>query len=514
MTFSPINAFIHNLLCASVLCCATLASLGQKVTGNQPNIDEPPSTIHWYKPLAGGPLKLLVILPENNLNEVDELAKQLDMMANVIPTGARQTWRIASADPSQTGPLASKHLALTNNYDCITIGKVAWDAIPKMERGLILKHVERGTGLVYVSPYIHDATISKMDNTVITFNDLFRGPDTLNLYRTIYSRTAYAFSKLVYYRDRLVTSDLPALPRQLYRQSPFYISSKVLGKGRVVALDYDDAAIVNPNLSALVPFVDSNHLNVLTRQIVPARRDIWLFGLSMAILHSSDKYSHSQVSFLSKSVIPTPRVDRNLVTPRHLKELSPRQFYRYRLPDAEYYVVPPRADETLKTFYYRIRSSFNQTIASQQIEIVEQDKITFKLPVLEQGHYLMDGFYLDKQGKVINSGNTSFQVVSVSKIRECIIPLNDLHANGTAECELILAQHLTDTQHVEIVITDIVGKELKKISFMADAFSRRFRFSLTSRNLPTHPFVLQCMIVDGDGVVVRYRQLINSASLK
>ena len=52
----------------------------------------------------------------------------------------------------------------------------------------------------------------------------------------------------------------------------------------------------------------------------------------MAILHSSDKYSKSQVSFLSKSVVPTPRVDRNLVTPRHLKELSPRQFYRYRLP--------------------------------------------------------------------------------------------------------------------------------------------------------------------------------------
>ena len=126
----------------------------------------------------------------------------------------------------------------------------------------------------------------------------------------------------------------------------------------------------------------------------------------------------------------------------------------------------------------------------------------------------MDGFYLDKQRKVINSGNTSFQVVSVSEIRECIIPLNDLHTSGTAECELILAQHLTDTQHVGIVVTDITGKELRKIPFTADAFSRRFRFSLSSQNLPTYPFVLQCMIVDGDGVVVRYRQLINSASLK
>jgi hypothetical protein len=210
-------------------------------------------------------------------------------------------------------------------------------------------------------------------------------------------------------------------------------------------------------------------------------------------------------------VVPTPLVDRNLVTPRHLRELSSRQFYRYRLSDAEYYVVPPRTDETLKTFHYRIRSSFNQTIVSQYIAIGEQDKITFKLPMLEQGHYLLDGFYLDKQGKVINSGNTSIQVVSVSKIRECIIPLNDLQTNGTSECELILAQQLTDTQHVEIAVADIAGKELIKIPFASDAFSRRFRFSLISQNLPTNPFVLQCMIVDGDGVVARYRQLIKSA---
>ena len=514
MTFNPLNAFIRTLLCTSVVCCAVQTLLGQEVPGNQRSVEEPQAAIHWYKPLAGGPLKLLVILPEKNLTEVVELTKRLEMLATVIATGSRHTWQNTPSNPDQPKPLASKHLALTNRYDCITIGKVAWDAIPETERDLILKHVERGTGLVYVSPFIHDAAIAKSDNTIINFNNLFRGTDTLNLYRTVYSRTAYAFSQLVYYRDRLVTSDLPALPRQLYRQSPFYISSKGLGKGRVVALDYDDTGIINLNIPALFPYVDSDHLNVFTRQIVPTRRDIWLFGLTMAILHSSNRYSNSQVSFLSKSVVPAPRVDPNLVTPRHLRELSPRQFYRYRLSDAEYYVVPPRADETLKTFYYRIRSSFNQTIVSQRIAIGERDKITFKLPMLEQGHYLLDGFYLDKQGRVINSGNTSFQVVSVSKIRECIIPLNDLYANGTAECELILAQQLTETQHIEITLADIAGKELKKIPISADAFSRRFRFSLISQNLPPHPFVLQCMIVDDEGVVVGNRKLIDSASFK
>jgi hypothetical protein len=514
MTFTPINPFLHTLLQVGMLCCAAATSFGQEVSGDQRSIESTQPAIHWYKPLAGGPLNLLVILPEDSANEVDELAKRLDMVARVIQTGGRHAWNNPPSVSNQVGPPTNKHLALMNKYDCILIGKIAWDVIPKTQRELILAHVEQGAGLVYVSPYMHDTTIPKTDTTTTKFYDLFRGPDKLGLYRTVYSRTAYAFSQLVYYRDRLVTSDLPALPRNLYRQSPFYLSSQTLGKGRVVALDYDDTTIISPNIPALVPFVDTEHLNALTKQIVPARRDLWLFGLTMAILHSSNRYPDSQVSFLIKSVVPTPRVDRNLVTPRHLREMSPRQFYRYRLSEAEYYVVPPRADESLKTFRYRIRSSFNQTMVTEEIEIAEQDKITFKLPMLEQGHYLLDGFYLDKQGKVINSGNTSIQVVSISKIRECTIPLGDLRNIGTAECELILSQRLTNTQHVKITLTDITGKELQTIPFSADAFSRRFGFSLISQDLPSQPFVLQCTIVDGDGVVVRQRQLIDTPALK
>ena len=514
MTFTPINAFLRSLLYISVVSCAATTSMGQELDGIQPSKESPPSAIHWYKPLAGGPLKILVILPGDNSNEVDELAKRLDMVANVIPTGARHAWHSAPSESSQVGFLANKHLALTNKYDCIVIGKVAWDVIPKTKRELILKHVEQGSGLVYVSPYIRDRVNPETGATITDFNDLFHGPDKLGLYRTVYSRTAYAFSQLVYYRDRLVTSDLPALPRNLYRQSPFYLSSTALGNGRVVALDYDDTSIIKRKIPALVPFVDTSHFNALTKQVVPARRDLWLFGLTMAILHSSKRFSNSQVSFLIKSVVPTPLVDRNLVTPRHLREMSPRQFYRYRLPDAEYYVVPPRADESLKTFHYRIRSAFNRTIVAKVVEIAEQDKIAFKLPMLEQGHYLLDGFYLDKQGKVINSGNTSIQVVSVSQIRECTIPRGDFRNNGTAKCELILSQPLTASQHVEITLTDIVGKELQQIPFIADAFSRRFGFSLVSGNLPAVPFVLQCMIVDAGGVVVRHRKLIDPTLLK
>jgi hypothetical protein len=514
MIFTFIKPLPQRLLFVSVLCCFAPFVFGQKVEGEQSKLELPQHDIHWYKPLSGGPLKMLVILPADNANELDELSTRMDIVANVIETSTRFAWHSKPSTSPQDDTLTHEHLALTNKYDCILIGKIAWDVIPRLARDLILKHVEQGSGLVYVSPYLHDSTNPKTNSATSNYKELFRGPDKLGLYRTIYSRTAYAFSQLVYYRDRLVTSDLPALPRNLYRQSPFYLSSLPLGKGRVIALDYDDTSITSQTIPALVPFVDTNHFNALTKQIVPARRDLWMFGLTMAIMHASNRYSNSQVSFLIKSVVPTPLVDRNHVTPRYLREMNPRQFYRYRLPAAEYYVVPPRADEALKTFYYRIRSSYNQTIVAEQIEISEQDKLTFKLPMLEQGHYLLDGFYLDKEGRVINSGNTSIRVVSVSKIRECTVPFADLRNKGTANCELILSQHLTDTQHVDISLTNIAGEEIQKIPFLPDAFSRRFSFSLISRNLPSLPFVLRCTIVDGDGVVVRHCKLIEPTSFR
>ena len=514
MADTSIKTLLLTILCISALHFVTGASYSQEVVGSQPTIKTAAPAVQWYKPLAGGPLKLLVILAEDNASEVDELAKRLDMVANVIQTPTRDAWHLAPSESANVASLPNKHLGLTNKYDCILIGKVAWDVIPNGERELIIKHVELGAGLVYVSPYLRDVTNSKTNSTTVKFNDLFHNSDNLGIYRTVYARTAYAFSQLVHYRDSLVTSDLPALPRELYRQSPLFLSSRTLGKGRIITLDYDDAGIIGPKIPALIPFIDSDHYNALTKQIVPTRHDLWLFGLTMAVLHSSNRYSNSQVSFLIKSVVPTPLVDRNIATPRHLREMNPRQFYRYRLSDAEYYVVPPRADESLKTFHYRIRSSFNKTIVAKNIEIAEQDKITFKLPMLEEGHYLLDGFYLDKHGKVINSGNTSIQIVSVSKIRECKIPVTDLRDNGNSDCELVLSQRLTDNQHVEISITDISGTELQTITFIPDAFSRKFRFSLSWQNLPTQPFVLQSAIVDGDGVVVRHRILVAPRSLK
>ena len=176
MTFTSIIAFPLTFLYLSLIGCTTGACLGQESVPVPPSKTATHPAIHWYNPLAGGTLELLAILPATNTREIELLTQRLDANATVLATEARHKWH---GDP------ASTQLALTNTYDCILIGKVAWDVIPRTERELIIKHVERGAGLVYVSPHLYDATITKTNPLRMQLNQLFRGPDQLSLYLSL-----------------------------------------------------------------------------------------------------------------------------------------------------------------------------------------------------------------------------------------------------------------------------------------------------------------------------------------
>ena len=125
MTFNPIKLRLQTLIFVSVLFCIATISFGQKVDGDQRQAGSPAPAIHWYKPLAGGPLKMLVILPADNANELVELSERLDIVATVIHTSTRHAWHVTPSDSDQHDSLTHEHLALTNKYDCILIGNIA-----------------------------------------------------------------------------------------------------------------------------------------------------------------------------------------------------------------------------------------------------------------------------------------------------------------------------------------------------------------------------------------------------
>ena len=131
---------------------------------NQP-YDKLPGThetyhVKWAKPLEGGPLKVLFIVPFSNSREVVELAQRLDVEYTVIMNVGRSVWKdgnfsdshspgtpLHGSDADVLDSIAASRLSLGNDYDAIVIGKISWEVLPDSVRTQILNHVAGGTGL-------------------------------------------------------------------------------------------------------------------------------------------------------------------------------------------------------------------------------------------------------------------------------------------------------------------------------------------------------------------------------
>ena len=146
------------------------------------------SHVRWARPLSGGALDALFVCPYNNSREVVELAQRLDVNYTVIMNAGHSAWADGYAEGDTATPLkgveaktvldklARRRLGLGHHYDVIVIAKVSWQVIPSHIRELILAHVQRGAGLVYVSPNRLKPgwnRIEPADDEDATFNQLF-----------------------------------------------------------------------------------------------------------------------------------------------------------------------------------------------------------------------------------------------------------------------------------------------------------------------------------------------------
>ena len=135
---------------------------------NQP-YDRLPGTLKtyhvpWAKPLKGGPLKALFIVPYNDSREVVEAAQRIQLDYTVIMNTGPGGWADGYFEGENATPLhgiaaeatleriARDRLGPERNYDVIVIGKISWEVIPDWVRKSILARVKDGAGLVYVSP--------------------------------------------------------------------------------------------------------------------------------------------------------------------------------------------------------------------------------------------------------------------------------------------------------------------------------------------------------------------------
>ena len=266
----------HAKLVFGLLALAGLSALALPPYGdpNQP-YDRLPGTretyhVKWAKPWAGGKLNVLFILPFCNSREVVETAQRLELDYTVIMNSGSAVWEDgyfegATATPLKgeeaklvLGEIVQKRLSLGHSYDAIVIGKLSWPVIPADVRELILKHVERGAGLVYVSPNRLKRGLdanSYMPGEDPEFNRLFATDGVPGLADALLA--GLPLDALPWHRIKTPGEyqSVPGIPRYDHAQTAVCLLGTQHGKGRIAALQYADADVSSRGGVSLSPFL-------------------------------------------------------------------------------------------------------------------------------------------------------------------------------------------------------------------------------------------------------------------
>lgn len=128
--------------------------------------------LSWAKPLAGGPIKVLFIVPRNiAAREVVELAQRLDLDFTAVTTADARHFTVDNPyEAGVTGTsLAEKTAellaALDKKYDAIVLANFSIEALPAEAQYRILKQAHDGAGLLFT--YKRDIPYPKLFATPV-----------------------------------------------------------------------------------------------------------------------------------------------------------------------------------------------------------------------------------------------------------------------------------------------------------------------------------------------------------
>ena len=242
---------------------------------NQP-YDQLPGTLEtyhipWARPLEGGPLKALFIVPYNDSREVVEAAQRIEVDYTVIMNAGPGGWADGYFEGENATPLhgieaeatleriARERLSPERNYDVIVIGKISWEVIPDWVRKSILTRVEDGAGLVYVSPNRLQRGLrptAEVEGEDAEFSRLFERDAPTELNERIFGGLPMNALPLDIETDSAAArGDSMDGPRHLVERARVRLSTTKHGEGRILGLDYHDEMIGRRNSASLTPFI-------------------------------------------------------------------------------------------------------------------------------------------------------------------------------------------------------------------------------------------------------------------
>ncbi len=432
--------------------------------------------VPWAKPLAGGPLRALIVNDLLTGREVVELAQRLDLDydAPTISTAyaiGRAT-QMFGAEVTVDWALDNlRKLLQANSYDVILMGGLPCDLYGEDVVALILNQVRAGAGLVWVNP-------NKCSDELWAALPV---GEMASASRPTYDWRAEA--------DHYLTAGVPweALPptqvcryadadgaEVLARAGSFpLVATKPLGEGRVVALGYNTSWQGPGTYSTgLTPWV----------QFAPTRFAYW-------------EYHHA---LLAKSMIfaagrePQAAISSLAVEPA---EPTQAQAPKLRLALA---ADPgePLAGEL------RLVNEFGDVLSTDPVEVASAEAALPLPEGLPGGRYLADLILRDADGAAVDFGSATFTVSPRIEVVELAVPDEIYRAGDTVEASVMLTAIQPAPAQAELVatLTDTHGRAIARSSQQAQS-SGAATVSLELPEPLTTLATLRVEVRDGDAVL-------------
>lgn len=495
---------------------------------NQP-YDKIPGTwetdhVKWAKPLADGKLKVLIIVPYTRSREVVELAQRLDMDYTVIMTGGRSTWDQGQYEGANATPLFGnqatevlnaltlERLSMANEYDGIVIGGISWLELPEFARDLILKHVERGEGLVYVSPNRIELTIyngldllsggSLAKTEDPQFTALFQNDENPSIASQIFAGLPMDLLPLEILAQTTDFKTLKQPPRKFdfLLQSPVCITTAHFGKGRIIGLNYFDAELNKTNtLTSLTP-------NVTYDKVI---YDYLYALLAKCVLWSADKASTASLNIN----IQGPSIDREIpkVEPQ-LKKLwdlkTPAAIFARNGLDT---IVARLSAELLKgqsqpaIIEFRLQNERGECLEQKnspvELQSGKDEAKEFKMAKLGRGNYFVGFRLLDNERRVLGFASKSFRVEDPLRIKKMELDKEAYQSGDTIHGNVTFSQPLTADQKATVTAVDTWGRVVKRVPVDLGADKNGGEFSFPVELPLCRLWDVVCEVSDSNGAI-------------
>jgi len=318
--------------------------------------------VNWGRPLAGGALRVLFIVPRHTAREVIELKQRFDVAPEAVlvensgAIGADNKYSLKITGTSIAERTAALREAVRARYDAIVIGLFRWSLLPGDVRSAILGQVRGGAGLVIVYP---------MRGTGNDLKELTEKP-------TSEGRT-------------LITSAFPfrALDAFGGREGPQrVVETYEVGRGRVALLDYEPHGRGYYRGNSLTPTVDLNEETLVHYEYYQSL-------LARTLLWASRRAPAVRVERIEASVSPLPAGHQ-----------APGQ------------AVARVVNDSGKTVSCRVLWHFRNAVepivsAEVKIELAPGEKrLAFELPAAPEGGYFVDLIVSSQEG-ILHWGSAS-----------------------------------------------------------------------------------------------------------